>query len=292
LPPPPPPNRVTAVANTATSNQLCLALTPFYYEIGDKTGALTSGGALAATAKMSIASASKWVYGSYVEQLRTLTAQDIPFLNFTSGYTGVASGECNGTASVNACLKLPGYSTLTAANVGKFDYNGGHMENHASQLTKLGAVASAQLGTTLQPLIGVNFLYTQPLMSGGIYTDAADYATFLRSILNGTLKMHDALGTNAVCTHKSASCTAVYSPIPLAWHYSMGHWVEDDSTGDGAFSSPGAFGFYPWIDATKTYYGIIARQAPSASVSGEQQGYLSSQCGHVLRKAWTTGVAQ
>ena len=38
--------------------------------------------------------------------------------------------------------------------------------------------------------------------------------------------------------------------------------MEDDPAvhGDGAFSSPGAFGFYPWIDSSKSYYGIISRQ--------------------------------
>jgi hypothetical protein len=30
------------------------------------------------------------------------------------------------------------------------------------------------------------------------------------------------------------------------------------SVGDGAFSSPGAYGFYPWISTDKHYYGIIS----------------------------------
>ena len=91
-----------------------------------------------------------------------------------------------------------------------------------------------------------------------------------------------------MCTLPSACPTAVYSPSPLAWHYSYAHWVEDEpTTGDGAFSSPGAFGFYPWIDATKTYYGILAR----AVVGGG--AYLeSAMCGRLLRKAFVTGTAQ
>jgi hypothetical protein len=63
--------------------------------------------------------------------------------------------------------------------------------------------------------------------------------------------------------------------------------VEDDPAGDGAFSSPGAFGFYPWIDATKTYYGIVARHVVGAG------SYLeSAQCGAALRRAFITGTAQ
>ena len=104
--------------------------------------------------------------------------------------------------------------------------------------------------------------------------------------------MRDALGTHAVCTRHSTTCNATFSPIPEAWHYSIGHWVEDDpnSHGDGAFSSPGMYGFYPWIDATKAFYGIISRE--NMTGSGLQQGYASAQCGRLIRRAWVTGVEQ
>jgi hypothetical protein len=98
------------------------------------------------------------------------------------------------------------------------------------------------------------------------------------------------LGSHPVCTNP-LTCglnVAAYSPVPSTetWHYSLGHWVEDDPiVGDGAFSSAGSFGFYPWIDATKTNYGIVARSAQQG------QGYASAQCGRLIRKAWTTGVA-
>jgi hypothetical protein len=85
-----------------------------------------------------------------------------------------------------------------------------------------------------------------------------------------------------------------YSPSPLAWHYSYGHWVEDEpGTGDGAFSSPGKFGFYPWIDASKTYYGIVAREdlTPGGTIQTAPY-YQSALCGRAIRKALLTGVAQ
>lgn len=75
----------------------------------------------------------------------------------------------------------------------------------------------------------------------------------------------------------------------------MAHWVEDDpaTNGDGSFSSAGAFGFYPWIEPTKLYYGVISRQA-SVSPGGTptQNGYASAQCGRLVRRAWDTGVQQ
>lgn len=71
------------------------------------------------------------------------------------------------------------------------------------------------------------------------------------------------------------------------WHYSIGHWVEDDPlSGDGAFSSGGTFGFYPWIDATRTTYGVIAR------VDERGSGRESAKCGRLMREAWVTATAQ
>jgi hypothetical protein len=310
-------SRAAATA-TAQNNPLCGApVTPFYWEIGDHSGALVSGsqgsdtnGPVLTTTMLSIASASKWIYATYVTQVRGsaahLTAQDVNFLHFTSGYTNMGnsatSTACPDTQhpdTANACLTLTNaqgvsYAAQDPATTGKFDYDGGHMENHASQMTSLGNVDVGSLGTAMQGLLGagVNIAYSEPLMSGGIYTTAQNYALVLRYVLDGSLAMHDALGTSPVCTRHSATCDAVFTPIPEAWHYSIGHWVENDpsTNGDGAFSSPGAFGFYPWVDSSKTFYGIISRSAPSGV--GEQQGYASVQCGRLIRHAWMTGKEQ
>jgi hypothetical protein len=307
----------TAATTTAQNNALCGSLvTPYYWEIGDRQGALASGSVgtdssgnpVLSSTNFPIASASKWIYSTYVTQLRgsaaNLTSQDINFLHFTSGYTNMGdSGACPSTLNpntVNECLTLTNssgvsFSAQDPTTVDKFDYDGGHMENHASQFTNLGNVDVGSLGQSVTSALGlaVDFNYTVPLMSGGIFTNAATYATILREMLTGgSLFMHDALGTNPVCTRPSGTCNAVFSPIPEAWHYSIGHWVEDDpsTNGDGSFSSTGAFGFYPWIDSSKTYYGIISRAEPTGT--GEQQGYASVQCGRLIRKAWLSGAEQ
>jgi hypothetical protein len=78
------------------------------------------------------------------------------------------------------------------------------------------------------------------------------------------------------------------------WQYSLGHWVEDDpDVGDGAFSSPGAFGFYPWIDAQKRFYGILARVdvLNAGSIDLTKISSISSvRCGRLIRKAWLTAL--
>ena len=114
------------------------------------------------------------------------------------------------------------------------------------------------------------------------------YATFLRKLLGNQLQLGALLGSDPVCTNPDTCPSAVYSPVAgdLSWHYSLGHWVEDDPVhGDGAFSSPGALGFYPWIDAGKKSYGVLARVA----FGGADE---SAACGALIRKAWATGTVQ
>jgi hypothetical protein len=62
--------------------------------------------------------------------------------------------------------------------------------------------------------------------------------------------------------------------------------------GDGAFSSPGAFGFYPWIDASKTTYGVLARHASVSLTADDPVATASVLCGRTIRKAWFAATAQ
>jgi CubicO group peptidase (beta-lactamase class C family) len=137
----------------------------------------------------------------------------------------------------------------------------------------------------------LNIAYGSPQLAGGAHMSAADYAQFLRKIISGGLAIKEHLGEDPVCTLPGASCpTAIYSPAsPYNWHYSWGHWIEDDSSigDDGAFSSPGAFGFYPWIDSSKQYYGILARRSDTIGAYKD-----SAMCGRLIRAAFLTGIAQ
>lgn len=301
--PPPGPSsadRSAAAATTAqsTTNQ-CAPVKPFYWEVGDKNAKLASGSVTSTTdptvytsaTVMNIASASKWLYSSYVVEKRAgvLSASDIKFLNFQSGYTNFFT--CLPSQTVQQCVDFGNNGVYDASTDGKFDYDGGHMEKHAS-LIGLGALDNGTLAAELHSQLGsdVAFTYAQPQLAGGIDTSADDYARFLRKIVGGSLKMHDALGSHPVCTNPATCAASAFSPTPsnVSWHYSIGHWVEDDpSLGDGAFSSPGLFGFYPWIDAGRTTYGIVARHLLNSEAT---QG--SVVCGQLIRKAWMTATPQ
>lgn len=297
--------RIAAAKTTAErSSGVCADIQPFYWEIGDATARLGSGSVnksgnsttYTAQTQMAIASASKWIYGAYAAERRNgaLTAEDIQFLTFRSGYTNFTLGGCDNDDTVAECVARSTNGVFTPANVGKFAYDGAHMQKHASLAApgmNLGALANTALAIEIRRVLGtdIGLTYTQPQLAGGIRSSAADYAVFLRKILAGNLRIAALLGTNATCTNPATCPTALNTPIDggVNWHYSIGHWVEDDPTsGDGSFSSAGAFGFYPWINSSKTLYGIVARLGLAGG------GEASARCGAQIRKAWVTGVAQ
>jgi Bacterial Ig-like domain (group 2) len=338
-PPPvgPTANSVAAAKATAANNAECKApniTNAFYWEIGDKSGALVTGiqpsstgttldpqgnQISASTSLWSVASASKWIYASYVVEVRTAatikaqtsTSGDIPYLNFTSGWVFLGnypptSNTCTLIDTVDQCIAgIPATPVAPDASaVGAFWYDDDHMEQHASAVMGLGAQGIGDLSTTILAVLGVNlnFSYSIPILAAGVYTTSDDYASFLRNILNGTYQMSQTLSAFPVCTNSTvAGCNAVAGQSPIAaassnaeaWHYSLGHWIENDPTvGDGSFSSPGALGFYPWIDKDSTYYGLLVREDDSAKTSGAYEGYQSAVCGRLIRQAWMSGVEQ
>jgi hypothetical protein len=316
----PTPGSGKAAHLTAEKNPLCQAIEPFFWEIGDATadiasgsvGVNSSGAPITASTEMNIASSSKWLYSTYVTQVRgaaaNLTDDDVNFLHMTSGYANMGqqgtseAGTCpssDNPDTINVCLTLINpFDDLpndyqNPAFIGSFVYDAGHDENHASLFTTIGNTPNNLLGRTIAAQLGPNvkLSYSQPLLAGGANMTPASYAHMLQHILAGTLAMNQALGIDPVCTLPSATCNAQSTPLPWAWHYSIGHWVEDDPSvnDDGAFSSPGAQGFYPWIEAGKQYYGLLARVTrPNDQPAGEE----SVQCGQMIRLAWDTGVEQ
>lgn len=297
--------RSAAAKTTAErSTGQCADIQPFYWEIGNATARMgngsvnRSGNATTYTAQtqMSIASASKWVYGAYVAERRNglLTAEDIQFLTFRSGYTNFTVSGCETDDTVASCVARSTNGVLTPANIGKFSYDGAHMQKHGSLAApgmNIGAMSNAALAAEIRRVLGadIGLSYTQPQLAGGMRSSAADYALFLRKILAGNLRISTLLGSSATCTNPATCPTAINTPVggSVNWHYSIGHWVEDDAaSGDGAFSSAGAFGFYPWINSSKSLYGVVAR------VSLASGGQASALCGARIRKAWETGVAQ
>ena len=110
---------------------------------------------------------------------------------------------------------------------------------------------------------------THPMPSGGIRTSGASYARFLQAILSDEI----VTGRRAdMATPRTVGITIASSPIDQdmgMWMYALGQWREcPDATWTQACanrvvsSSPGAFGFYPWIDHDRGYWAVIATELP------------------------------
>lgn len=292
--------RVSAAAATAKSpTNACAAIRPFYWEIGNRDARLAAGSIVSeaspvkytATTVMPIASASKWIYGAFAAQRAggKLTDADRKFLSMRAGY--VSMTYCATGQTVDECLDFQGNGAYTPEDDGTFIYNGGHMQQHA-RLLGLGSMNSKALTAAIKAQLGsdLRLAYSYPEVASGVVTSADAYARFLRKLLSGELHLGRLLGSGAVCTNpftcKSIGTELSPAPVSESWDYSIGHWVEDDpKVGDGAFSSAGAMGFYPWIDAAKTTYGIVARKGEPGS------GEASAMCGRLIRRAWTIGQA-
>lgn len=288
--------RVAAATETANTNAMCSPdrLGEYYWEIGDSSGEMASGrvgtDAPSRDTTMLIFSASKWLYAASVVQKRGVVDDDVPFLNFTSGYSEFGNVPTCVGDTVESCQVLP--MEQDPDTIGRFSYDSGHMQEHAATIMGLGDADDAALADNLRTQLGdFGFTYELPQLATGVRASAAMYAGFLKKVLSGDLAIRGALGVDKVCTNPNLpGCNAdetVDSSADENLHYSLGHWVEDDeNVGDGAYSSAGAGGFYPWIDHDKRYYGILARQHPSEGGAG----FNSLECGRLIRQAWMTGV--
>lgn len=287
--------KIDAAKLTAHQNAHCIAIRPFYWEVGSSAGKLSSGSEgdtlVDETTILPIGSASQFLFSGYVveKKLGLLSPEIIKLLHLTSGYSGFPDTGCAGQATVGSCNTLATYS---ATNDGKFYFSGGHFQKLAVDLT-LGALDSAALATEIRSQIGTDmvFTYETPEPAGGILINAVNYRIFLKKILASSLKLSGFLGKNSICTNTNGCSTlSNYTPIPMTetWSYSLGHWVENSLTvANRAYSSPGQYGFYPWINLDKTQYGIIARHSTDLTASWD-----SVQCGKLIRKAFMVGTPQ
>lgn len=279
--------RQQAAAAVAGQDAQCRSLGDFYWEIGDANGAQGSGvigGDYTADTSIRVASASKFVWGAYVLEKIGRNAQPTPdqvaSLEMRSGYAKFNPLFCALSRSVDSCMSSRSNGERDSGLIGKFSYGGGHDQRLAGQLG-LGGLNARELTDEVASYVGkdIGFTYRTPLLAGGMESTPSQFASFLRKVISGQLRLKQFLGYQPVCTQ---CASAAESPAREPWHYSLNHWIEDTpGIGDGAFSSPGAMGFYPWISQDKTSYGILARQKMGAGAYWD-----SVLCGRKIRKAW------
>jgi hypothetical protein len=298
--PPPGPTlqqQIQAATDTANNTSDCTTIEPFYWEIGNGAGSLVTGQvgspAVDPGTPLSIASASKWWWGAYLIEKKSgsLSSSEQDSLRMLTGYNSFNSLSCVFTATIQACADAGQNDVQDGTAIGKFYYTGGD-DQQLAVAEGLGAYTDGALANEMETYLGSDLAiaFGSPDLAGGMKITPETEAAFLRKIVSAKLKIHDYLGANPVCTNPSTCSTALYTPVPSSesWHYSYNHWIEDDPVnGDAAFSSPGLFGTYPWIDKTKTYYGMVARYSTAS------QAYIQSvYCGAKIRKAFVTATPQ
>jgi len=103
-----------------------------------------------------------------------------------------------------------------------------------------------------------------PRVAGGAQSSAEDYALILQSLLNGSLISNIELFIQD--RTPSTGIAIDYKPDNVIddWHYALGAWRfcpesnwDDSCEQLEIISSPGAFGWTPWVDFERGYYGLI-----------------------------------
>ncbi len=112
-----------------------------------------------------------------------------------------------------------------------------------------------------------------PRVGGGLITTMNEYGKFLRMLLNnGMYNAVQVLSPAAIAEmqqDQTAGAGYFYSPVAPYIKYGIGEWrdVVAGMPEGTQVSSPGKFGFYPWIDRTRGVAGIFEIYASAGSAA-------------------------
>lgn len=202
-------------------------------------------------------------------------------MSFTSGFNNAPGlGMCQGDADFTLL------DCVTESYQGGTDTPPGQTFSYGPEHMQIAALMAQQAtGSELQDSIRANILNPSgasvdmafpdasgdnPMYSGGLRSSADDYALILTNLLSGDL-LQDLPG---FLSDQTAGVDVSHTPVAveantLDWHYGFGFWKECDfvpyqSSCDEApiISSPGAFGFLPWVDFEGEYWAVLAMQEP------------------------------
>ncbi|XXF76997.1 hypothetical protein P2318_28665 [Myxococcaceae bacterium GXIMD 01537] len=293
-----------AAVDTANTSADCTSLGDFYWETGNgaaKAFGFSRGSTVSAMTVLPLASASKWLYASAYVQSKgyvNLGAAEKKRLNFTSGFLEAAESLCGDAGTtVSACYgaSYKGVSYRILQD-GDFFYDGGHMQRLAHEdiggrtgTGTSGVVAwlNGQLGTSLPESHGA------VAVAGGFWGSAVHYRVFLQKLLTNQYAMSFRLNADAVPAYVGGPGVK-YTPWTEGQpYYGLGHWLErevvDNAWKVTGHSSPGMFGFYPWVDAGKSQYMLLSRFRSNGSVG---EALFSRNCAHKILTAYAQGVPQ
>jgi len=246
-------------------------------------------GAYNANTAVPIASATKWVSSSvfmtlvddgivtlddpvsmylpnWTGQMGTITLRQL--WSFTSGLTGDHACLGDTTTTLDACVELIRQGGLIAAPGAQFYYGGASMQ-------VAGRVAEVATGQTWNSLfadriktpLGLTVTtygtHANPRIGGGVWSRLHEYATLLEMHLNnGVYNGVQVLSQDAITEmqrDQTFGAAIAYTPHPDARRYGLGLWRDIVGAQDVPVqvSSQGAFGFSPWLDRERRYFGVF-----------------------------------
>jgi CubicO group peptidase (beta-lactamase class C family) len=203
-------------------------------------------------------------------------------LSFTSGLPREAPCTLVQGTTLAACVASISTLGLDAAPGTRFDYGSTHLHVAARMAEVVtgdswAEIFAAQLKVPLG--IGPDMLWysaprqasgtSNPLIAGGIRATMNEYASVLqleytRGTYAGNRLLADALFTEQG-TEPYPDAVIGASPftaMSLNFHYGLAGWLEctPPAVNCNVVSSPGAFGFTPWVDRDGGYYAIIGME--------------------------------
>eukprot|EP01125_Pyxidicula_operculata_P003489 TRINITY_DN1440_c0_g1_i1.p1 TRINITY_DN1440_c0_g1~~TRINITY_DN1440_c0_g1_i1.p1 ORF type:complete len:479 (-),score=85.29 TRINITY_DN1440_c0_g1_i1:53-1489(-) len=204
-------------------------------------------------------------------------------LSFTSG----CSDDTYTFANESCVMDL--YYNSTFLSPGTFAYSGCHfailgvMAMKATNLSNWDSVFQTYLVANTSNIINWTGSFFSPKLNpgtnnpaGSLFIQTRYYATFLRALLNNKVLPIELSSDFQTYHTNSLAPNAPGNPVGKPWRYGYGLWIECNSTYWSSecgypdlisFSSPGKFGFYPFVDRKYNYWGIVAQQNGSLTDS-------------------------
>jgi D-alanyl-D-alanine-carboxypeptidase/D-alanyl-D-alanine-endopeptidase len=210
-------------------------------------------------------------------------------LSFTSGLDPTNLCTANAAIALADCVATISQAPTSAPPATRYDYGSTHLHTAARMAEVVtGANWNAVFGQQLRAPLGLpdSVEYytfprqaigtTNPLVAGGLRMSMTEYAKVLRLVFDKGQTPGGPTIASALFDEQARqpypNVTIGSSPAAangFDFKYGFTAWLEcmTPATGCATLSSPGAFGFTPWIDRTAGYYAILGME--TTDVQGE-----------------------
>ncbi|MEP4052711.1 MAG: serine hydrolase [Litorimonas sp.] len=203
-------------------------------------------------------------------------------LSFRSGFNSPpVSFSCSGNTSIplQDCVTALFDGGLDSVPGNQFAYGPDHMQIAALMVRDAAGVElSEALRQNIWDPVGASADTGFPTdadnsrYSGAMQSTGEDYGKVLTAFMDGSL-FSDRAGFLADRTGDltGGASLGALDDAGLDWHYGYGFWIECSSfpfeascNTNPRISSPGAFGFVPWVDLEFGYWAVLAMEEPIA----------------------------